>query len=73
MLLPVAANEIWGLATRFKGCLMAQNPWVLLMDDDFLIRESYLREWLQEKHRFPDRLYSLVSRDFADGHPAYNL
>jgi hypothetical protein len=28
------ANDKFGLSTRFKGCLMARSPWVLIQDDD---------------------------------------
>eukprot|EP00798_Chlamydomonas_sp_ICE-L_P013280 gene13280-19124_t len=28
------SNDVHGLSTRFKGCLLAKSPWVLIQDDD---------------------------------------
>lgn len=67
-----AADEIWGLATRFKACQLARNDWVLLIDDDITMTEPFLNTWLAEKQAQPDRLYSLFGRMYADGLPEYN-
>ena len=34
----VAANDKFGLSTRFKACLLAKTPWVFIQDDDHYMK-----------------------------------
>lgn len=34
----VAANDRDGLSTRFRACLLAKQPWVLIQDDDHYLQ-----------------------------------
>ena len=49
----------WGLTSRFKGCLVARHPWVLIMDDDLFLTEPGLRQLTRcqgQQYRAPDQL-----------------
>ena len=57
-----ALETSWGLTGRFKACLLARNPWVLVMDDDLLVTESGLDRLLQAKAHTVDHLVGFFAR-----------
>ena len=57
-----ALETAWGLTGRFKACLLARNPWVLVMDDDLLVTEAGLDRLLQAKSMAADRLVGFFAR-----------
>ena len=57
-----ALETTWGLTGRFKACMLARNPWVLVMDDDLLVTEAGLERLLQAKAQAPDRLVGFFAR-----------
>jgi hypothetical protein len=44
-----AANDKYGLSTRFKGCLKTRNEMVLMLDDDMLPPEVTVNKLLRGK------------------------
>ena len=52
----------WGLSGRFKGCLLARSPWVLLIDDDLLITQQGLERLMLAKAANTERLVSYHGR-----------
>ena len=52
----------WGLTARFKGCLLAHNPWVLIMDDDLFLTEGGLEQLIRAKANNTERLISYYGR-----------
>ena len=55
-------ESTWGLTARFKGCLLARNPWVLIMDDDLFLTEGGLEQLIQAKANNTERLISYYGR-----------
>jgi hypothetical protein len=43
------ANELYGLSTRFKGCLKTRNEMVMMLDDDMLPPEVTVNNLLRGK------------------------
>ncbi|KAG1677205.1 hypothetical protein FOA52_013403 [Chlamydomonas sp. UWO 241] len=63
----VSANDLHGLSTRFKGCLMAASPWVLIQDDDHYLKEEGLARMMAAKAASPTRLIGAFGRDWGGG------
>ena len=55
-------ESTWGLTARFKGCLLARNSWVLIMDDDLFLTEGGLEQLIQAKANNTERLISYYGR-----------
>lgn len=60
-------REKWGLLTRYKQCLLAQNEWVLVQDDDELLGEDAVIALVKAKQLDPDRIYCYYGRDIGKG------
>ena len=43
----VAANDQFGLSTRFKACLLSKTPWVFIQDDDHFMKVTCLMSFSQ--------------------------
>ena len=52
----------WGLTSRFKACLLARSPIVLVADDDLLVTEQGLERLLEAKAQNPDHLIGYHAR-----------
>ena len=60
-------REKWGLMTRFKDCVLAQNEWVLMTDDDQLLSEDAIVTMMRVKQQDPDRLVCYFGREIGEG------
>lgn len=61
----------WGLTSRFRGCQIALNQWVLIVDDDLLVTRKGLLKLISEKRLTPDRLIAIWGRDYDEKNPQY--
>ena len=55
-------ESTWGLTSRFKACLLARSPYVLVMDDDLLITEQGLDRLLEAKAQDSEHLVGYHAR-----------
>ena len=67
-------EEEWGVAVRFKACLLAASKWVLAVDDDIFIKEAGLQRMIDSKLSNPESIVSFWGRSFdeASDLPAYS-
>eukprot|EP00798_Chlamydomonas_sp_ICE-L_P021138 gene21138-28026_t len=69
----VAANDQYGVSIRFKGCMEAKYPWVLIQDDDHYAKERGLAKFIAAKTVYPTRLVGTFARDWnPPSQPAYS-
>eukprot|EP00798_Chlamydomonas_sp_ICE-L_P030063 gene30063-35032_t len=61
-----SANDVDGLSTRFRGCLLAKSPWVLIQDDDHMTKPEGIQALLEAKAKDPKRLIGTYSREWPD-------
>ena len=57
----------WGVAVRFKACLLAESKLVLALDDDMDISEHGLQRMLEVKVSEPDSLIAYYGRSILMG------
>ena len=57
----------WGVAVRFKACLLAESKWVLIIDDDMDMSEQGLQRMLEVKATEPDSLIAYYGRTIRMG------
>jgi hypothetical protein len=43
---------------------VAINSWVLFLDDDIMLKEDFLEDFLAQKRATPDRIIALDGRDY---------